>query len=224
MQRHFELIEASAPGLERIGTEKWDWCKGSARPPGLLDPGPLASAACERSLTVVYGFDGPRHAMLDVLGEALFAAGWGKVKNEPVKQPWVALTGQDLLDHIDRSGRSGYPQWRPNGVLGRPAGMEGTPPWGGRPLSPRILVSYVSSGIERPVRPADLIAGARRAPRNYLLLENSDVETQALESHALATREHAVAVNITLSYYSNPNAKARPHRIPRHWLPTRPRL
>jgi hypothetical protein len=229
MERHFELIDASAPGLERIGTEVRDWCRGSARWLG-LEPGFPATAGCGRSLTVVYGFDGRLLTVLDVLGEAVFAAGWGKLKNErrgsrPVRQLWVALTGQELVEHMDSefSARVVYPEWRPNSVLGRPAGMEGRPPWGKPPLSPRMSVSCVSRGQGRRVMPTDHLDIARRAPRNYLLLEKSEVEQQALEDHALAAHEHAVAVNITLSYYSNPNVKARPHRIPRYWLPTRAR-
>jgi hypothetical protein len=67
---------------------------------------------------------------------------------------------------------------------------------------------------------ADHLERARRAPRNFLLLETSEVQQRALEDRALAAREHAVAVQISLNYYSNPNVKARPHRIPRYWLPT----
>ena len=226
MERHVELIEASAPALEPIGTELWDWCRGSARWRG-FEPGFPASAGCTRSLTVVYGFDGRLLAMLDVLGEGLFAAGWGKIKNErrgsrPVRQTWVALTGYELLERRDSdfSARGIYPQWRPNSALGRPVGMEGTPPWGRSPLSPRMSVSCVSRGQERRVMPADHLGSARRAPRNYLLLVKSEVDQEALEDQALAGHEHAVAVNISLGYYSNPNVEARPHRIPRYCLPT----
>jgi hypothetical protein len=105
MERHFQLIEASAPGLERIGTDVRDQCRGSARWRG-LEPGFPATAGCGRSLTVVYGFDGPLLAMINVLGEALFAAGWGKLRNErrgsrPARQSWVALTGQELVERRD---------------------------------------------------------------------------------------------------------------------------
>jgi hypothetical protein len=86
-----------------------------------------------------------------------------------------------------------------------------------------MSVWCVSRGQERRVMPADRSGSARRAPRNYLLLEKSEVQQQALEDHALAAYEHAVAVNISLGYYSNPNVRARPHRIPRYWLPTRAR-
>jgi len=98
--------------------------------------------------------------------------------------------------------------------------MEATPPWGRWPLSPRMSVSCVSRGQERRVEAADHLERARRAPRNYLLLETSEVQQRALEERALAARDHAVTVQISLDYYSNPNAKARPHRIPRYWLPT----
>ena len=81
MERHVELIEASAPGLERIGTEVRDRCRGSAHWRG-FELGFPATAGRGRSLTVVYGLDGPLLAMIDVLGEALFTAGWGKLKNE----------------------------------------------------------------------------------------------------------------------------------------------
>jgi|HubBroStandDraft_6_1064221.scaffolds.fasta_scaffold410997_2 hypothetical protein len=229
LERHFELIEASAPGLQRVGTEQWDWCGGSARWRGFA-PGFPASAGCGRSMTVVYGFDGPPMERLDELGEALLTAGWGRLKNEradggPIRQFWVALTGQELVERVasDSSARLRrvvYPEWRPNSALSRPADMESTPPWGRSPLSPRMSVSCVSRGQERRVEPADHLERARRAPRNYLLLETSEVQQWALEDRALAARDHAVTVRISLNYYSNPNAKARPHRIPRYWLPT----
>ena len=228
LERHFELIAANAPGFEPVGMEVRDSCGGSARARWFsLEPGFPASAACVRSVTVVYGCDGRFLEVFDVLGEALFAAGWGKVKNEregsgPLRQMWVALTGQDLAERRDvdsRGGRVVYPHWRPNSVLGLPAGIEGTAPWGGAPLSPYLWVSCVSRGQGRRVLPADLLGLAQWAPRSYLLLEKSEAERQALEDHALAVHEHAVAVNISLTYYSNPNIKARPHRIPRYWLP-----
>jgi hypothetical protein len=196
MDRHFELIEANAPWLDRIGMELRDYCQGSARPPGLA-PGFRVSVVCRRALTVVYGFDGPLPTRLDRFGEALFAAGW--------------VLGA-------------RPQWRPNEMLSRPAGMEGTPPWGRLPLSPAMSVTSVSRGEARPVPPPDdLGSRIRGAPRNYLLLDDGKDERHALEEGALDGHEHALTVSINLDYYSNPNAKRRPHRIPRYWLPTRAR-
>jgi hypothetical protein len=74
------------------------------------------------------------------------------------------------------------------------------------------------------VPPPDHVGNRLRdAPRNYLLLDNSEVERRALQKDALGSHEHALAVNINLDYYSNPNAKQFRHRIPRYWLPTRAR-
>jgi hypothetical protein len=224
IDRHFELIEAAAPRLERLGREVGDYCRGSARPPG-LNPGFGASAQCTRSVLVVYGYDGQLMPMLDVLGEALFAAGWGRLRNSgrgsrPVEQSWVALTGQELLSR--RSDGVGAltvpPQWRPNDALGFPAGMDGTPPWGRVPLSPRMQVSCGETSTERRALPTGHMASAQRAPRNYLLLENEE-----LPDGAQRNPEHTVAVTISLNYYTNPNAKARPHQIPRYWRPTKAR-
>jgi GNAT superfamily N-acetyltransferase len=127
IERHFELLEANSPWLDRTGTDLWDYCQGFARPPG-LDPGSRVSAQCTRAMTVVYGFDGPLHAKLDLLGEALFAAGWGKIKNvrrdgRPVEQLWVALNGEEILERRDRDFRSRgiNPQWRSVTELERPA-------------------------------------------------------------------------------------------------------
>lgn len=232
LERHFELIDASASGFERIGTDLWDGCHGSVRWPGFsFEPVYPATAGCQRSLTAVYGFDGPLLTALDVLGQALFAAGWGKLMNErsgtrTVRQSWVAVTGWELVErrHSDLPTLGLTPEWRPNSVLDRPAGMESIPPWGRAPLRPDMSVTFSSRGQEkRTVEPVDHVAIARRAPRNYLLLEKSETGQQALEDRALAAHEHTVAVNITVSYYSNPNIKASPHRIPRYWLPTRPR-
>jgi hypothetical protein len=142
-----------------------------------------------------------------------------------VQQVWVALTGEELLERRDSDWRAlkVQPQWRPGDALGLPIDTEGTPPWDGVPLSPRMSVSCVSRGQQRRASPTDHLDSARRAPRNYLLLENSEEDQQALEDRALATYEYMVAVTISLDYYSNPNAKAWPHRIPRYWLPTQAR-
>ena len=234
MERHFELIEDNAPWLDRIGTDLWDYCRGSARSPG-FKPGSGGHAACTRILTVVYGFDGRLLAKLDVIGEALFAAGWGKIKNvrragRPVEQFWVALNGEGILEGKDsdfgpsRIPRSIRPQWRPNKMLSRPTGMESTPPWGRRPLSPDMSVACVSRGGTRQVPPPDHVGNRiRNAPLNYLLLDNSEVERHALEEDALGSHDHALTVTISLTYYSNPNARALPYRIPRYLLPARPR-
>lgn len=230
MERHFGLIEADAPWLDRIGTELQDYCQGSARSPG-LDPGFPVSAACTRTMTVVYGFDGPLIAKLDMLGKAVFAVGWGKIKNvrtgdQPVQQFWVALDGEEILSREDNSSglRNMSPQWRPNETLSRPAGMEGTPPWGRVPLSPHMSVTCVSRGDTRQLPPPDHVGSRfRDAPRNYLLLDDGEAERHALEKDALESHEHALAVNINLSYYSNPNARQFRHRIPRYWLPTQAR-
>jgi hypothetical protein len=229
LERHFQLIEADAPWLDRVGTELWDYCRGAARPPG-LNPGFRVSAVCTRALTAVYGFDGPLLEKLDMLGEALFSAGWGKIKNvrrdgRPVEQFWVALTGDDILGprNSDFGPRSIQPQWRPNKMLSRPVGMEGTPPWGTLPLSPDMSVEFVSPDDTRQ-RPPDHVGNTiRDAPRNYLLLDSSGADQRAPASDGHGSHDHAVAVSIDLDYYSNPNAKALQHRIPRYWLPTRGR-
>ena len=226
---HFEQLDANTPWLDRIGTDLWDYCQGFARPPG-LDPGSRVNAQCARVTTVVYGFDSPLLAKLDMLGETLFAAGWGKIKNvrrdgRPVEQFWVALNGEEILERKDRDfrSRSINPQWRPNEKLGRPACMEGTPPWGRIPLSPNISVVCVSRGQTGHVPPPDHVGDRTRgASRNYLLLDNNEVELHALEEDALQSHEHALTVTIHLAYYTNPNARARPHRIPRYLLPTQP--
>jgi hypothetical protein len=102
--------------------------------------------------------------------------------------------------------------------------MEGTPPWGRLPLSPNMSVACFSRSETPQVPPPDHTANTLRgARRNYLLLENSEVERRALQEDALGSHEHALAVNVDLAYYSNPNARALQHRIPRYWLPTRAR-
>jgi hypothetical protein len=109
-------------------------------------------------------------------------------------------------------------------MLSRPEGMAGTPPWGRLPLSPDMSVACVSRGQARqPAPSAQLGNRIRTAPRNYLLLDASEVDRQVLEEAALGRQEYALAVAITLTYYSNPDAKQRRHRIPRYWLPTRAR-
>jgi len=72
-----------------------------------------------------------------------------------------------------------------------------------------MSVSYVSQGETRQVAPPDHIG---KRTRNYQPVDNSGTEQHALE-------ENALVLNISLTYYSDPNAK----RLPRYWLPTRAR-
>jgi hypothetical protein len=225
LEQHFQVIERGAPWLHRIGSDSWDVCQGGVSNPILrLAPGHSASAVCVRQVTAVYGFDGPLTARLISVGEALLAAGW-ELTRTAAGQAWTDLDGTANVagagSHRNRwiaNGRA-LLRWRPTAALTYPAGGEGTPPWGRPPLSPSMRVSWSSRGQETGVRPNP--DKTRGATRNFLPLEASDAGLPDLLREALDHHEHALRMAINLCYYSNPNARARPHRIPRYFLPTR---
>jgi hypothetical protein len=227
---HFEAIELRAPWLQRVGSDVWDFCKGGVSNPFLrIQPGSTATARCVREVSVVYGFDGPLIARLRSLDEAIPAAGWEM--RGAVRPSWADLDGA----HMDGTGiaagrvsrqtrwmadRHVSLRWHPTGAVGYPPGGEGMPPWGESRLTPSMRVSWHSRGQERRDRRDP--NRDREPTRNYLPLEVSQAEVPGLLADALARHEHALRVTIHLAYYSNPNALARPHRIPRYLLPTQP--
>jgi hypothetical protein len=225
---HFEVIERGAPWLHRVGTDVWDFCKGGVSNPFLrFTSGFSATAGCVREVTAVYGFDGPLTARLRSLDQALPAGGW-EMTGLALRQTWQdldadrAAAAQGLTMHRTRwmTDRRVNLGWRPTAALGYPPGGQGTPPWGQPPLTPRMRVTCSSRGQETgwgrdPNK-------ARDTSRNYLALEASETGVPELLEEALAGHEHALTVTIHLAYYSNPDARARPHRIPRHLFPTQP--
>jgi len=204
LDSHFEVIERGAPWLQRAGSDVWDFCKGGVSNPFLrLTPGHGATARCVREVAVVYGFDGPLTPRLRSLDQAIPLAGWER----------PGADGRMAEQRVNL-------RWRPAPALGYPPDGEGTPPWGRPPLTPGMRVSWHSRGQELGVRRDP--NRSRETTRNYLPLEVSETAVPELVADALGHHDHALVVTIHLAYYSNPNARARPHRLPRYLVPTRP--
>lgn len=187
----------------------WDYCRGEVRSPFdfSLAPRFRASAGCGRQVIAVYGFDGDLTERLGQLAEALSAAGWERIGPLPMRA-WADADRYALLS------------WQPNAVLDYPLGVDGTPPWGRPTLSPHMRLSWTSSG--QATRLWQDPNRNRSDTRNYQSVESSDSEYWKLPDSALERYDHTLAVHLDLSYYSNPDALARRHRIPRHLLPTPP--
>jgi hypothetical protein len=227
MDSHFEQIERGAPWLLRVGSDVWDFSKGGVRPFFDLTGGFPASAGCVRQVTVVYGFDGSLLSRLRSLDQALPPAGW-KMGTPALPQSWAdldpdyAATTERLARHRTRwmIDRRVNLTWEPTEALGYPPDGEGTPPWGEPPLTPRMRVTWSSCGQETgwgrdPNK-------RRGATQNYLPVEVSESDAVELLDQALGRHDHALTVTINLAYYSNPNARAWRHRIPRYLFPARP--
>ncbi len=224
LENHFELIEGGAPWLHQAGRQVRDACSGQFR--GLtLDFTPhfKASVSCARAVTAVYGFDGPLTARLRSLDRAIPAAGW----ELPARQTWQdfdsgsAATSPGMAAFRRRwvTDRQVVLTWRPTAALGLPAGSARMRPWPHPSLAPSMRVTWSSRG-----QPAGWLGDppeTRAATRNYLPLEVSEAALPELLEQALARYEHALTVTIELSYYSNPDARAWRHRVPRYILPTR---
>jgi hypothetical protein len=225
---HFEVIERGAPWLHRVGSDVWDFCQGGVSNPFLRFTSDFsATAGCVREVTAVYGFDGPLTARLHSLDQAMPAAGW-EMSDLALRQTWQNLDPGRAADAqgmarartrwmTDRRVNLG---WRPTAALGYPPGGEGTPPWGQPPLTPHMRATWSSRGQETGWQRDP--NKTRDATRNYLALEVSEAGVPELLEEALAGHEHALTVTIHLAYYSNPAARERPHRIPRHLFPTQP--
>jgi hypothetical protein len=209
LDRHFATIEEGAPWLDRIGVDTWDYCRATVRPRLEFSLGPRyrATAGCTRDVIAVYGFDGALAQRLGELSEALSAAGWRRVGPLPIRL-WEDAHGEAVM------------KWRPSAALSHPPGMEGKAPWEKPPLDPHMWLSWSSRGQDNRLRrdPNRL----RTSARNLISVEFSGTEYWNLPDTALQEHEHVLAIKLDLSYYSNPDALRRPHRIPRHILPTRP--
>jgi hypothetical protein len=227
LDRHFELIERGAPWLNQVGSDVQDSCSAHVR--GLIEdffsPRPRATAGCARTVTAVYGFDDPLIARLRSLDQALATAGWEL--GGLAWQSWAdlvppATAAPGLARHKVRwmTDRQANLTWRPTIALDYPQEAERMRPWGQPPLGATMRVTWSSRGQETGWRrnPGETPERGVRT-RTHLPLEISERTVPELLDEALARYEHALTVTIRFSYYSNENAKARPHRIPRYLLP-----
>jgi hypothetical protein len=225
MDSHFELIERGAPSLQRVGSDVWDFCRGGVQPFFRLEGGFAAGAGCIREVTVAYGFDGRLVPLLRSLDQALPPAGW-KLGTPALPQSWAdldpdyAATTEKLARHRTRwmLDRRVNLTWGPTEALGYPPDGEGTPPWGRPPLTPHMRVTWSSRGQDTGWRGDP--NKQRPTTRGYVAVEVSESGVVQMLAAALARYEHALTVTINLAYYSNPNARAWRHRIPRYLVPT----
>lgn len=224
MDSHFELLERGAPWLNRAGRDVWDFCSGGVQPFFRLQGGHSAGVGCSRKVTAVYGFDGHLVPLLRSLDQALPPAGW-KLGSRALPQSWAdldpgrAATAQKLAGHRTRwmVSRQVNLTWQPTEELGYPPDGAGTPPWGRQLLAPRMRVSWASRGQATGWRTDP--NSQRPTTRGYVAVEVSEAGVVSLAEQTLDGYEHALTVTISLQYYSNPNARARRHRIPHYLLP-----
>jgi hypothetical protein len=213
--RSFELIEAGAPWLDRIGRRVSDYCATDLSSRPLSIPRDPPSVTCRRNVTVVYGFDGPLPGQLSELTAVLSAAGWGD------RHEGTTAVLQDL-NRRERPVQG--VAWSPAQGHRLPAGLETMPPGRTLPLTRWLSlgIDWVSRGapaLQEPSlyggRPVDpLAATATCQPVQVDGADAGRLTSQALERH-----EHAVAVCIEMTYYLNANANARPGRLRKRLLP-----
>jgi hypothetical protein len=209
LDSHFAMVERGAPWLDRVGTDIWDYCRGSVNSPFefTLKTRVRATAGCGRSVIAVYGFDGDLPECIDRISVAFSAAGWERIGPLPLR-PWADANGEAVMG------------WRPNTALGYPPGMAGIPPWGTPPLDPHMWLVWSSRGQQTRMRQDP--TRTQSHTRNSVSVEFSGTEYWKFPEAALADHEHALSVQIDLGYYSNPEALTLRHRIPRYLLPTQP--
>jgi hypothetical protein len=216
--RNFELIEAGAPWLDRVGCRVLDRCETGLVTHPLSIPRDPPSVTCSREITVVYGVDGSLGRRLAELAAVLGAAGWGERQ---------ADTTVPLRDLDRREPPEWSVDWSAVAGFRLPALLETMPPVRRFPLK-RWLdmgIGWVSRG-----QPADLVtttAGGRpgdprAATATYQPVEIGGAEVTGLASQALARHQHAIGIRIQICYYLNANVNARPGRLRKRLLPVRP--
>jgi hypothetical protein len=229
--RHFEVIEQSAPWLRLAGRDVYETCGGRVpRSRALFDFSPRRSPAvgCARQMTAVYGFDGPQADRLRSLELAFPVAGW-EIGPPDLTGSWADISDAVLAGVPDTlpahrrwmAYKNVNLQWRPGAAIGHPSYGGGTPPWGdGRPpFAPRMRVSWLGAGQEITARRDP--SRTSKVTRNHLPLENSDVHLPELLEQALRRHDHAMSVTMNLSYYANTTPRSRPDQVRRYFLPTR---
>jgi hypothetical protein len=180
-------------------------------------------------VTAVYGFEGPLITRLRSLDQALPPIGW-ELGDLARRQSWADLDPgmAAAADGLARYRTSWMRErqvnltWRPTAALDYPRAAELMRPWGQPPLEPRMRATWSSRGQEVvgwPRKPGETPEPGVRT-RNHLPLEISGPAVPELLDETFARNAHALTLTIEFSYYSNPNAVVRPHRIPRYLLPT----
>jgi hypothetical protein len=211
----FGLIESGAPWLDLAGRRLDDYCRVSGDKSMDLRLAPVG-AECRRSVTAIYGADGPLAARLADLGAVLGHAGWAEFFSYGAPSiPAGSLQTQ-------RPPVTG--QWQPAVV---PGGPEAVPPAGVR-QSRQLTVGWASRGQPpdakwtldgrwhqgQPASPEP----PRTASRYCRPVDCRYADTEALAADALSRHNHAIALRIGLCYDLNPDVRHFPMR--KRILPT----
>ena len=204
--QNFELIEARAPWLDRVGCWVFDRCDTrlevvnfSVRPPSL---------GCIREVCVVYGVDGGLQTRRTELANVLIPAGWGDDR----------FYSQDFPVSIPEFwGIS----WSAGHRSQLPAILQTTPPHHTHPMSLHMRIAWVSRGQPAEDLSASLGSGNRppTATAIYRPVDISGTDFMLTARQALTRHEHAIALKMVLYYYGNSNVNARPHRVRKRLVP-----
>jgi hypothetical protein len=204
LDQSWELIDAGAPWLDRVGGQVFDRCETSLQTRAFSIPRDPPRLTCERGITVVYGLDGSLGGRLAELAAALPAAGWDTTRS----------TGPDL----DRKPAIWGVSWSPGTGVPLPAVLETMPPEHRRPLHLHMRISWVSRGDWLGQMSAGQ-AGPPAATATYRPVEITGTDPEQLAAQALARHEHAIAISVLVPYYQNANVNAQPYRLRRKALP-----
>jgi hypothetical protein len=203
------------PWLNLAGRRVDDYCR--VRIDESLDLHPATiGVECHRTVTAVYGADGPLTARLADLGTFLGSAGWGDFFSYGA----IHFVPEGTLE-VQHPPVSGLWQQAP-----LPAGTEAVPPAGVH-LARLVQVGWTSRG--QPPDPRWTLDGTWRpagpvppetASRYWHPVETDDADISVLAARALAGHEHAIAIGIPICYYFNPDVRRSPIR--RSLFPVRP--
>jgi hypothetical protein len=215
LDRHFELIEAAAPWLDRAGRSILDRCRTTLGSHPFSFPRDPPSVSCDRAVTVVYGFEGSVPGRLDDLAVALVAAGWGNRRGQTV-----------LPASLGQSPPPAWPlEWSPVPALGLPPGLERIPPDRTLGLNHRLDmgIGWISRGEPAAelttTRQLGWPGDPRVATPLHRPVEVSGPDVAELAARALEKHPHAVAIRIEVGYYLNVNTDAGNGRLRKRLRP-----
>jgi hypothetical protein len=215
VDRHFEMIESSAPWLDRIGCWISDHCQTSLESHPFSLPRDPPTVGCSRAKTAVYGADGDLPGRLADLSGTLSGVGWVFTENSVLRDLGLY---ESLMWPFEWSAVEG---------LGLPEGLHAIPPSG-----EALITSWLTMGVSWTSRgQSPGLRTTRAAARSgdpgvgtavYQPVEIGGADVDRLSSQALTRHQHAIAVGIEIVYYKNFNVNAEPGRLRKRPLPVPP--
>lgn len=234
MNQRLAVLQEALPWLERADDAVTDSCSvgsGGFRHRVrrgrrlVMCRGPMPRVTCGRTVTVTYGFGGPRAERLAELIAVLENDGWADWKHgfaaQEITHTWLAAAGHDNALRAS---------WRYRPGLEPPPVLQDDDPalhFSHKP-TPGLLLHWMSSSdpgaqpeaLARsdrsrlrarrfrswPFRPTRVICRPRRG-------------TTGLAGPVLASHEHALVISLTLGYYQNDDARTPPGRLRKQFLP-----